>query len=124
MRSTGLPRWGLDKELTNLFRKNTPVTETATEEINATGCDGHLESLEPFRSWPRTDRGDNPLLPPYMPDGVHGHERVTSFDDLSEFCFFSHFGFHPLCPILQQVMLVLSEIYFVIVISFYGSPSG
>ena len=26
--------------LTSLFRKNTHVTETATEEINTTGCDG------------------------------------------------------------------------------------
>ena len=29
---------------------------------------------EPFRSWPRTDRSGDPLLLPYMPGGIHGHE--------------------------------------------------
>ena len=29
---------------------------------------------ESFRSWPRTDRSGDPLLLPYMPDGIHGHE--------------------------------------------------
>ena len=56
-----------------MFRKNTPFTETATEEIDATECNGLLESSEPFRSWPRRDRGGNPLLLPYMPDAVHVH---------------------------------------------------
>ena len=32
----------MDTGLTILFRKNTLVTETATEEIDATGCYGFL----------------------------------------------------------------------------------
>ena len=35
--------------LTILFRKNTPVTETAREEIDATEFDGLLESSEDTR---------------------------------------------------------------------------
>jgi len=42
---------GLDTGLTILFRKNTPVTETATEEIDATGCDGLLESSDDTRMY-------------------------------------------------------------------------
>lgn len=30
---------------------------------------------------------------------------VISFDDSSEFCFVSHFGFHPLCPIFKWNLL-------------------
>ena len=29
---------------------------------------------EPFRSWPRTGTSGDPLLLPYMPDSIHGHE--------------------------------------------------
>ena len=35
--------------LTILFRKNTPVTETVREEIDATECNGLLESSEDTR---------------------------------------------------------------------------
>ena len=35
--------------LTILFRKNTPVTETAREEIDTTECDGLLETSEGTR---------------------------------------------------------------------------
>ena len=39
----------MDIGLTSLFRKNTHVTETATEEINTTGCDGLPESSQDTR---------------------------------------------------------------------------
>ena len=32
---------------------------------------------ESFRSLPRTDRSGDPLLLPYMPGGIHGHEWVS-----------------------------------------------
>ena len=36
----------MDIGLTSLFRKNTYVTETATKEIDTTGCDGLPESSQ------------------------------------------------------------------------------
>ena len=38
-------------------RTNNPVTETATEEIDATGCDGLLESYSYVRQWGKPEGG-------------------------------------------------------------------
>ena len=46
LKATGPPGWGLDIGLTSLFQKISYVMETATEEIDTTGCNGLPESSQ------------------------------------------------------------------------------